>query len=324
MSLKKNQISINLLQPALIQSGWKSETVITDDKRYEVFQKGNYTWKTPRAVIDYPFVTKAVRRLAMNKTDSMNFVVSNGGVVPESIELTKEDSVTAATELLKHYPGGLIVKPLDERASHGLTRNITSADDLIKAIKVAHTYSTIALVQQQVSGEELRFTVLDGQVVSVMQKQFAQLRGDGVRPLDVLLQEENDRRAKLHRSVVHYPMISLSQNQDVSTILEDDQVSILKESSLVSQGASVYELLNEVHHSYKMFAQKLATSLSTDFIVIDLLITDWTKPRTNSNWCFLEFNTSPSIPLFYSSRNEKYTNIVELITNKLNRIAADN
>lgn len=42
-----------------------------------------------------------------------------------------------------------------------------------------------------------------------------------------------------------------------------------------------------------------------EFLVIDLMIKDYTKPQTDDNYVFMEFNTAPALRLYYGMRTGK-------------------
>ena len=318
MTQQKQKKSIDVLAAELVKRGWSLQEAVINSKKYVTFSKNGYSWTTRRAVVAYPFVSNEIRLLAEDKTKSAQIAKKCGANIPTSLEVRQADSLQLAQEFMKNHKT-VIVKPLNSSASQGLTLSIVTNEGLAQALELAFSVSDVALVQEQVLGEELRFTVLDGKVISIIQKQTPRLIGDGIMTVAELLNRENTLRTNINTPIV-YSSLELPTYIDPGLVPKEDEVVSLGSSSLVSKGASLYELSEQVHDSYKNFAITTARLLNAEFIIIDILATEWTKPATKENWNFLELNTGPALSMYYSCRNNQVTDITRLLANKLDRL----
>jgi D-alanine-D-alanine ligase-like ATP-grasp enzyme len=81
----------------------------------------------------------------------------------------------------------------------------------------------------------------------------------------------------------------------------------------VRGGASIYELQNIVHSSYKDVAHKIAGFVGASFMTVDLIVHDYTAPAADHNYWFLEANTAPSLRLYYSCRSGENVDVLPRI-----------
>jgi uncharacterized protein (DUF1330 family) len=56
--------------------------------------------------------------------------------------------------------------------------------------------------------------------------------------------------------------------------------------------------------------ENLVQTLGARFVVVDMMLQDYTKPKTAANYAFIEFNTAPVLKLFYSCRDGKQYDVV--------------
>lgn len=322
MNLQKSSRSIDILELELHKRGWNSEVKIINNLKYEQFTKNGYSWITKRSRVEYPFVSEEQRQIAADKYQTNKVVISAGYNVPVNMMVSSTTDTEQMIDFLnKHKP--IVVKPLDSSGSKGLTLNVNAPSDLSKALKIAKQKSKTTLLQKQVGGEELRFTVLDNKVISVIQKQTPRLYGDGVKTLNQLLQIENNERAKLTQTLIKYAQLELPSKKAGEFVLPKGESYSFNNSSLVSKGASLYELLDEVDVSYINNAINIAGLFKLGFCTVDCHVEDWHDKADQKNWYFLEVNTGPALSMYYSTRNNKNTPVTELLGQKIDSLVTE-
>lgn len=263
-------------------------------------------WITRLRSFAYPFVSVAAKSISINKNLAYEFAAAHGVSTPATLYVP--DQQDALTDFLKQY-APVVVKPLDSSGSRGLTLNIEDEQRLNEAIKTAQEFSKTVIVQQQFFGQEVRLTVADGEVVSVILRQPAQLIGDGASTVAELLEQENKAREDLQFAPIPYPFLTphiIPEHYFSDTrVPAEGEVIELSKNSLTKGGASLYEISDSVHPSYIEKAKALAQALNPGFMVIDLMIADYTKPADEENYIFVEFNSAPSLRLYIGMRNGK-------------------
>lgn len=284
------------IRSALEARGYSYSTMRLGAYSYNVWTAPNgWTWMWHN-FRKYPFTPQTTAEISWDKKRAYDFASLHSVTIPATI-LT--DSRDEAVTFLEKYQR-VIVKPLSGSGSRGVSLDITTPESLQQVIPENEK----VLVQQQFIGEELRFTFLDGRVVSVIYRQTPRVIGDGVSSLQELIDRENNVRRTVVFPLLQYPQLDAQiinfDAFDLSSIPLQGQVIELSRSTMIKRGASFYGVTNAVHRSYIEIAEKLAKALSATYIAVDIMVKDFTIPATDDNYTFIEFNTSPS-PAPYSS-----------------------
>lgn len=281
------------------------------------------SWFTRNSLLTYPFISGDVFALSRNKQFSQTFVKAHGISVPETL-LYPDEKPQLAIFLKNNAP--LVVKPLNSSASRGITRDIANNSSLQNALKDALMFSDKALVQSQFFGQEIRMTVINGVVVNALLRQTARVVGDGTSTIEQLIRQENSRRRALKFPYITYPELTPGLLSDVDfsskRVLDLNEVMELSKVTLISRGASLYNITDSVHEDYKSAATTLSNLLSPKFFIVDMLVADYTKPITPSNHVFLEFTLSPALKMYYSMRGGEQYDIVPVLVDMIEEYCA--
>lgn len=276
------------------------------------------TWRTAAARIRYPFTSDTASRLSRDKASAYTFAEKKSIPVPFTrrigFESFLDDELTRIVET--HAP--LIVKPNDASLSRGLTLHIETVDNLKNAVRLARlAKDSDVLVQQQVSGEEIRFIVMKGKVVAALLRETPRVIGDGEKTVEALLDEEN-----LHRKTLTFPYLTYPQltKEFIDEKFFHDQriprlgeVVELSKATMIKNGCSVYQILDQVHPSYVQEIETLVEGIDTSFLAVDFLVKDYRAQGDMTNHWFLEFNSSPVLKLCYGCRDGVMFDIVPLM-----------
>lgn len=207
----------------------------------------------------------------------------------------------------------VIVKPSDSHQSKGLTLNISSEDEVAQAVDEALQFSNTALIQEQIQGEEIRITCVDGKAISVLLRERPKVYGDGVSTVDELIDAENIQRQRI-TSLVPYPKITKVNSYlsaDAQYIPAKNEVVVLSSASMVRNGASIYEIIDHTHGSFISLAESVAAFLPSGVISVDCIVKDPSRPALEDNYALIEVNTGSSLLLYYACRDGKNCNIIE-------------
>lgn len=296
-----------------------SEAIIDDRLTITYTSPAGKVWRTNAASIIYPFTTEEMRLLARNKEIAYTFAEAQNVSVPFTLHLSRGGEIQSAEakSLFSKYPI-LIVKPSDSSLARGLTLNIKKYDDLKKAIAHARKISSSILIQEQVEGEEIRFALINGKVVSALLRRTPQVIGDGVSTIAQLIERENEERAQLVFEHVSYPQLTADMIDPVlfssTKIPGKEEIVELSRATMIRNGSSMYDVLEQVHPSYIDKVEELGARLSTKFVVIDVCLKNFQVPLKDDNYWFIEFNTLPALRLFYGCRDGKMFDIIPKLT----------
>lgn len=292
-----------LIARALDARGFTRKVFELPHPLVEFTAPNGWKWLTLQQFTAYPFIPNAVHVLARNKEDAGAFAALNGVNTPKTMRYLRDD--TSYVDFLEEC-GQVVVKPLDSSGSRGVTLNITDTKTLGQAVQEALNFSSEVLIQQQVAGDEIRLTIAGGEVVSVLLRDTAKVIGDGETTLEELVRRENAARKLIESPYLPYPelteaLVPLLEQQG-KRVPQKDEIVELNQSTMVGRGASIHNIAAEIHPSYVETARNLAQALNPAFLVIDMIIQDYRAPRTDDNYAFIEFNTGPSMKLYYAPR----------------------
>ncbi len=277
------------------------------------------SWVTPAAHIRYPFTSKAAQQFSVNKAAAYTYANQQGIPTPFTKELEVDDTLSSeeAQSLLNQY-APLIVKPNNSSLSQGLTRHIYDIETLENACLTARSIKqSTVLIQQQVSGDEIRFIIMKGRIVAALLRQTPRVVGDGIHTVEALIQRENEERKLLTFPYITYPLLTEQIiDKDFLTdqrVLADGEVLELSSASMIREGCSIYQVLNEIHQDYIAEIETFVEKFQADFLVADFLIQDYRQVPSQTNHWFLEFNASPVLKLCYGCRDGNMFDIVPRI-----------
>jgi D-alanine-D-alanine ligase-like ATP-grasp enzyme len=293
-----------MLREELLRRGYKFEQA-NMARRYGKFTAPNgASWLTHTGMLAYPFVSQIAHRIGKSKLISGDFARLYDLHVPAT--LVASDDTATQLAFLKEHGSRLVVKPHNGYGSHGLTLGVSTAEEMTQAIRHAQKYSQQVLLQEFAEGEEVRLTIMNGKTVSSIHRETPRLIGDGVSTIVQLLEAENRDRAGQPVEILPYPQLAepliSTDGLDMAAVPGRGHIVRLGTSSLVSGGASLYDITDTIDPSYTVLAERLAEAISPSFLVVDLLIKDYRVPATDDSYVFLECNTSPSLRLYYGIR----------------------
>ncbi len=262
----------------------------------------------------FPFNTGSARLISADKLSAYEFVASAGITTPSTVVVRKDEPTVDAEALLHKYQT-VIVKPVWASGSAGLTLDITTERDLYAALSYAGNYAPAAIVQSQFYGEEVRFMVIDGRAQAAILRQKPAVTGDGVSTIAQLVERENAARRMIVDTLVSYPQLdeSIIKPELLASqkVLPAGEIYELSKSTMIKGGASVYDITDTIDKGYLAIAERAAAGMGKGFIAVDIMIADYTRPSSDDNYAFIEFNLNPALALFYSCRDGNHFTVAE-------------
>lgn len=318
--------SYRLLADELCARGYTTrEFRLGESHVFETVSSRGRRWLTTITHISYPMQTAFFKRISIRKELAYELLRDAGIPVPFTrvVKLGERLQKEESEQLLARF-SRLIVKPADSSLSRGLTLNITNTMELMKAIEIARKYASsgAVLIQNQVTGEELRFVYLNGNVIAALLRETAKVVGDGIASVQQLIDAENTARSQITGSMVPYPQLTsevIDKGIDTNHIPAIGEVIELNRLTMIRGGASIYNVIEAVHETYISLVKQAADAVGTGFVVVDMMIDDYTTPYDGKNAFFNEFNSAPVLKLFYSCRDGKHFDIVPKLVDAIDK-----
>lgn len=316
--------SIQLLKNGLAKLGYIFEEYQIGESEFAILTSPRgVKWETNQNHIAYPMMDVQSRAICIDKQRSYDIVSQSGVRIPETYVVRSTGDVSDISSTIFNLLPRVVVKPVRGSLSRGVTINVENSKQLNDAFFAAQEISKSVIVQEQVSGEEIRFTVLNGTVVAALLRERPRVTGDGVSSVAQLLGDENTQRKKLRMPYLAYPQLDASIIDGRflidSTVPAKGEVVVLGHGTMIRSGASIYNVLPRVHHSYVEQAEKAAKALGGGFVVVDMFIHNYETPQSADNYAFIEFNSAPVLKLFYSCRDGRHFDIVQELVPEIDR-----
>lgn len=203
----------------------------------------------------------------------------------------------AATALLaEHSP--LVAKPTDGAHGQGVTVGITTKEALKEAIAKAKqaTARGKVVVQEQVSGDDIRVLVIGGRVVAATHRVPARVIGDGKQTIRELIHEENasgERGDHYEKPLTKIDEAAaerfLGDQLDADIPSNGERVQVVGTAN-IGTGGEAHDITDEIIGSaVANHAIQLGQTLRMDACGVDFL---WDRQRNDFH--FIEINSCPS------------------------------
>jgi cyanophycin synthetase len=214
------------------------------------------------------------------------------------------DSIEAALKFLKKYGGPLVVKPLDGNHGRGITLNINSEEELIKAFEVARLESPDVLIEECLKGNDYRLVFVGGKLIAAAQRIPANVKGNGESTIQELVDKENKNplRGEDHEKpltkihINHESHLTLKrQNLTLEDVPPKGMTVYLKETANISTGGCALDVTDEVHPEIRFMCERAAKIIGLDICGLDFIAEDITKPIGHQVAGIIEVNAGPGL-----------------------------
>jgi cyanophycin synthetase len=247
-------------------------------------------------------LTSAVAvEIACDKDFTKQLLEDAGIAVPRGRVVRSEEEAVAAFEELC---GAVVVKPLDGRQGLGVSLNLTHADEVRSAFRVAREFSRAVLVEELLAGRNYRVLVVGGRMVAASERTPCHVTGDGQHTIAELIEIEN--RNPLRGECHERPLTKIKVDDIVRAHLAKagraldfvpaaGEVVYLRESVNLSTGGTAKDVTDEVHPTIRRMCERAARAAGLDICGVDLVLEDITAEFKNGCGGIIELNAAPGL-----------------------------
>ncbi|WP_296816672.1 N-acetylglutaminylglutamine synthetase [Brevundimonas sp.] len=221
-------------------------------------------------------------------------MVQRAGVrVPEQI--TAGDPEQLAAFVARH--GSVVVKPARGEQGRGVAVGLDTLEEVEEAVAYARRFSDRVLVEEQVTGEDLRLIVIDYQLVAAAVRRPARVIGDGVTAIRGLIEHQSRRRQAATGGESSIPLDAETERcvaragyslDDVAP--EGVEIAVRKAANLHT-GGTIHDVTADVHPVLVEAAVTAARAIEIPVTGIDFMVTSPSEP----DYAFIEANERPGL-----------------------------
>ncbi|OON96723.1 MAG: bifunctional glutamate--cysteine ligase/glutathione synthetase [Epulopiscium sp. Nele67-Bin005] len=235
-----------------------------------------------------------------NKVVTKQVLEENNIPVPKGIEFSNIENANLEEFLAK----ACVVKPKSTNFGIGISIFTTppTYQDLITAIELAFEHDNTVIIEEFINGKEYRFLVIGDEVVGILNRQPANVIGDGKSTIEQLVYEKNkdSLRGKGYKTPLekimldeHVDLFLKQSNLTTKYIPSENETVYLRENSNISTGGDSIDYTDKIGDEFKMIAVKAALAVGAKICGVDMIIEDYKNP--DRGFGIIELNFNPAI-----------------------------
>jgi len=261
--------------------------------------------------------------LACDKEDTKYLLEQAEIEVPRGDIISRERSLKETCEQIG-FP--LVIKPIDGNHGRGISVDVRSYEDAVKAFHAAKEVSRRVIVENYILGEDYRLLVINNTFVAAALRSPAHVIGDGKSTITELVAQVNTdpRRGYGHEK----ELTAITINDLTKTIIADagyteDSVLaegeklILKDTANLSTGGTAEDVTDIVHPANVAMAERISKIIDLDICGIDIMTTDISQPLSETGGAVLEVNAGPGFRMHLAPTTGLPRNVAAPVVDKL-------
>lgn len=221
--------------------------------------------------------------------------------VPSGISSKSVKEILSQYKYLAH--AALVVKPATTNYGTGVTIVPPhKPSEFNRAVKRAARYDKEILVEEFIAGKEYRFLVIHSAVVAVLNREPANVVGDGTHTITELVALKNKNPLFYKLPGVYEIRLgevekhTLKENHlTPDSIPKKNQKVYLRKNSNVSDGGDPIDVTDSVSAAYKKIALDAAAAVGANITGVDMIIKNPKQAPTPNNHAIIEMNWNPAI-----------------------------
>ncbi len=250
-----------------------------------------------RAVACRESLSEMTSAVAMSRCDDKALtrrIMAKAGLrVPEQLRLTTPGEASSFLE--RH--GRVVVKPARGEQGRGVFVDLTTEDEVTRAIAEARKISDEVLIEEFVAGDDLRIIVIAGEVVAAAIRKPATIVGDGEHTISDLIELQSRRRAAATGGESRIPLDGetkravAAHGYKFDDVLRSGERLAVRKTANLHTGGTIHDVTADLHPDLAAAAIAGARALDIPLVGFDFLVPDVTGP----DYVIIEANERPGL-----------------------------
>jgi GNAT-family acetyltransferase (TIGR03103 family) len=250
-----------------------------------------------RSVTCRESLSELTTAVAMSRCDDKSVtrrVLAKAGLkLPTQVDASDEASVAAL--LAEH--GRVVVKPARGEQGRGISVDLREMAEVRRAIEMAERFCEQVLVEQMVTGQDLRVIVIDNKVVAGAIRRPAEIKGDGERSVRALIEKQSRRRERATQGESRIPLDAETERAVRLAGYGMDDVPgpgtpiCVRKTANLHTGGTIHDVTDRLHPRLVEASVRAAQALSIPVVGLDLLVSDVSRP----DYVIIEANERPGL-----------------------------
>jgi GNAT-family acetyltransferase (TIGR03103 family) len=252
-----------------------------------------------RSVLTRESLSEYTSAVAMSRCDDKRAtrrLMERAGVrVPRGVDV-REGDLDAARSLLAEC-GEVVVKPARGEQGKGITVGVADEAALERAVDLALQFCPDVLVEELVSGEDLRVVVIDHQVVAAAVRRPAEGVGDGRSTIADLVRATSRRRERATDGESTIPLDAMTEEvvaaagHAMDDVLPAGERLRVRRTANLHTGGTIEDVTGRLRPDLADAAVRASRAIGIPVTGLDFLVPDLDGP----DHVFIEANERPGL-----------------------------
>jgi GNAT-family acetyltransferase (TIGR03103 family) len=250
-----------------------------------------------RSVVCRESLTEFTSAIAMSRCD--NKIVTHRILEQASIRVPAQ-IISAKSELnlqfLQQYKR-IVVKPARGEQGLGISVDVRSVQELENAVQMAKQFSDCVLLEEFVTGLDVRILVINFEVVAAAQRCPPQIIGNGIDTVLDLIHKQSRRRSAATGGESNIPIDQETTRcvneagYAMTDILPTGQNITVRKTANLHTGGTIYDVTPQLSDTLRQVAVRAAQVINIPVVGFDFLLPD----IQGKDYVIIEANERPGL-----------------------------
>jgi GNAT-family acetyltransferase (TIGR03103 family) len=229
----------------------------------------------------------------MDKALTQRLLRRGGLTAPDQIKVDDDDE---ARDFLRRH-GRVVVKPAEGEQGRGVFVDLTTDHEVIEAIAAARALCATVLMEQFVTGQDLRIIVIDRQVIAAAIRKPAAIIGNGVHAITQLIEKQSRRREAATGGESRIPIDDETRRSvagagyAMDSVLAEGEELIVRKTANLHTGGTIHDVTPDLHPDLADAALTAADILDMPVVGLDFIVPSPAEPA----YFVIEANERPGL-----------------------------
>ena len=193
--------------------------------------------------------------------------------------------------------GRVVVKPTRGEQGRGITVDVTDPQELAAAIRRAREVNDVVLLEEFVSGQDLRVIVIDYRVVAAAVRRPAHVVGTGDHTIRELIRAQSRRREAATGGESRIPLDAETERcirlagHELSDVLPARTRLEVRKTANLHTGGTIHDVTDQLHPALVDVSVRAARAIAIPVVGFDLIVPDVRGP----DYRLIEANERPGL-----------------------------
>ena len=246
-------------------------------------------------------LSELTNAVAMSRCDdkavTRRLMEAAGVPVPAQLHVAPDaDDLSAAEAFLAEH-GSVVVKPARGEQGRGVTVGVDTVEGLHKAFVSARGQGGVVLIEEHVTGDDLRVLVINNEVVAAALRKPPEITGDGVKTVRALVEALSRRRSAATDGESAIPMDDeterclAAEGLQWDDVLEKGRKARARRTANLHTGGALHDVTDMLHPDIAASALDAARAISIPVCGVDFIV----DTPTGADHVFIEANERPGL-----------------------------